>query len=139
MRLVLDTNTALSGLLWQGTPGKLIDAVKRREVALFSSAPLLVELHGVMVRAKFADALAERGLSAQTLFEGYAALVQLVKPARIDPVIMRDPADDAVLACALAAQADLIVSGDKHLLDLSGAYQGIRIVTPAEAVQLLNR
>lgn len=139
MRLVLDTNTALSGLLWQGTPGKLIDAAKRQEVTLFSSAPLLVELHGVMARAKFADALAERGLSAQTLFEGYAALVQLVKPGRIAPVIMRDPADDEVLACALAAQADLIVSGDKHLLDLGGAYQGIRIVTPAEAVQLLNR
>lgn len=139
MRLVLDTNTALSGLLWQGTPGKLIDAAKRQEVALFSSAPLLVELHGVMARAKFADALAERGLSSQTLFEGYAALVQLVKPGRIAPVIMRDPADDAVLACALAAQADLIVSGDKHLLGLGGTYQGIRIVTPAEAAQLLNR
>ncbi|PWB39653.1 MAG: putative toxin-antitoxin system toxin component, PIN family [Rhodocyclales bacterium] len=139
MRLVLDTNTALSGLLWQGTPGKLIDAAKRREVTLFSSAPLLVELHGVMARAKFADALTERGLSWQTLFEGYAALVQLVKPAPIAPVIVRDPADDAVLACALAAQADLIVSGDKHLLDLGGTYQGIRIVTPAETVQLLNR
>lgn len=108
-------------------------------VALFSSAPLLIELHGVMARPKFADALAERGLSPQTLFEGYAALVQLVKPAPIAPVIVRDPADDAVLACALAAQADLIVSGDKHLLDLGGTYQGIRIVMPAEAVQLLNR
>lgn len=139
MRLVLDTNTALSGPLWQGTPGKLIDAAKQQRVALFSSAPLLVELHGVMARAKFADALAERGLSPQTLFEGYAALVQLVKPARIAPVIMRDPADDAVLACALTANADLIVSGDRHLLDLGGTYQGIRIVTPAEAVQLVSQ
>lgn len=35
--------------------------------------------------------------------------------------------------------ADLIVSGDRHLHDLGGTYQGIRIVAPAEAVQLLNR
>ncbi len=138
MRLVLDTNTALSGLLWQGTPGKLIDAAKRQEVALFSSTPLLAELCGVLARAKFADALAKRGLPVQTLFEGYAALVQLVNPAQIDPVVARDPADDAVLACALAANADLIVSGDKHLLNLGGAYQGIRIVTAAEAVQSIG-
>jgi predicted nucleic acid-binding protein len=43
------------------------------------------------------------------------------------------------LACALAAKVDLIVSGDRHLLDLGGEYQGIRIVTPAEALQLISR
>lgn len=137
-RLVLDTNTALSGLLWQGTPGKLIDAAKRREVTLFSSASLLAELQGVLARAKFAQALAERGISGQMLFEGYAALVQLVKPAAIAPVVARDPADDAVLACALAANADLVVSGDKHLLELGGVYQGIRIVTATGAVHLIT-
>jgi uncharacterized protein len=70
VRLVLDTNTALSGLLWQGTPGKLIDSAKRQEVALFSSTPLLAELLGVMTRPKFADALTAHGLQVQTLFEG---------------------------------------------------------------------
>lgn len=133
MRLVLDTNTALSGLLWQGTPGKLIDAAKRQAVDLFSSTPLLAELQGVMMREKFAKALAARGLQVDMLFEGYAALVQLVVPATISPTILRDPTDDAVLACALAAQADLIVSGDHHLLDLQ-IYQRIPIVSPAQAV-----
>lgn len=52
-------------------------------------------------------------------------------------VIARDPDDDHVLACALAAQADLIVSGDRDLLDL-GEYQGIRIVKLARAVQLME-
>jgi putative PIN family toxin of toxin-antitoxin system len=67
VRLVLDTNTALSGLLWQGTPGKLIDAAKQQEITLFSSMFLLAELLGVMSRAKFIDALAARGLQVQTL------------------------------------------------------------------------
>ena len=136
MRLVLDTNTALSGLLWQGTPGKLLDAAKRQKVDLFSSTPLLAELHGVITRAKFAHALAQRGLQAQVLFEGYAALVQLVIPAHINLTIVRDPTDDAVLACALAAQAEGIVSGDAHLLDLK-QYQGIRIIDAAEALRAL--
>ena len=137
MRLVLDTNTALSGLLWQGTPGKLIDAAKQQEVALFSSTPLLAELLGVMSRAKFTDALVARGLQVQALFQGYAALVQLVLPAQINPTIVRDPADDAVLACALAAQADYIVSGDAHLLDLK-RYREMPIITAAQAVQAVT-
>lgn len=138
MRLVLDTNTALSGLLWQGTPGKLLDAARRQEIELFCSTPLLAELLGVITREKFANLLTARGVQGQTLFDGYAALVQRVAPAIINPTILSDPADDAVLACALAANADLIVSGDTHLLDLK-QYQNMPIMSAAEAVQRIAR
>ena len=57
-------------------------------------------------------------------------------PAAITPTILDDPDDDHVLACAIAAQADFIVSGDRHLLDLK-EYQGILIVTSVEAVNRL--
>jgi hypothetical protein len=135
VRLVLDTNVALSGLLWQGTPGKLIDACQARQIELASSAPLLAELHEVLKRDKFALQLAARGISAQTIFDGYAAMVTIVTPATIAPTIVEDPADDAVLACALSARADLIVSGDKrHLLQLA-VWQGIPIVSASEAVK----
>jgi putative PIN family toxin of toxin-antitoxin system len=137
VRLVLDTNTAVSGLLWHGTPGALIDAAEAGRVDLATSAPLLAELKDVLFRAKFAKPLAARGLSAQDLFDGYAALATLVTPAAITPTITRDPADDAVLACALAAHADLIVSGDAHLLNLKH-YHGIEIVTAAEGVRRLS-
>jgi uncharacterized protein len=60
-------------------------------------------------------------------------LVTLVTPAAIAPTIVRDPADDQVLAAALAARVDAIVSGDAHLLDLK-QFQGIPIVTTAEAL-----
>lgn len=134
MRLVLDTNTALSGLLWGGTPGRLIDATEAGRVGLASSAALLAELQGVLSREKFARQLAKRGITVADVFDGYAALVTLVAPAVIAPTITRDPADDQVLAAALAAQADLIVSGDAHLLDLK-RFQGIEIVTAAVAVE----
>ena len=136
MRLVLDTNTAISGLLWHGTPGKLIDAARARSVLLCTSAVLLAELRGVLTREKFAkqtatapslargprlDPIAEletRGLNAIEVFDGYAALTTIVVPAIIQPTIVNDPSDDAVLACALGAKAEIIVSGDRHLLDL---------------------
>lgn len=66
------------------------------------------------------------------VFDGFAALAAVVVPAIITPAIASDPADDVVLATALAAQADLIVSGDADVLNLK-TYQGIPIVTAAEA------
>ena len=66
----------------------------------------------------------------------YAMLAQLVIPAQTARVVAKDIDDDAVIACALAAQADLIVSGDAHLLNLKH-YQGMRIIDAAEALRAL--
>jgi uncharacterized protein len=137
VRLVLDTNTALSGLLWGGTPGRLIDAAQAGSLELASSAALLAELHGVLLREMFAKQLSSRGLTVGDVFGGYAALVVIVTPAVIAPTIARDPSDDHVLAAALAAQANLIVSGDAHLLDLK-SYQGMTIVTAAIALECIG-
>jgi len=137
VRLVLDTNTALSGLLWGGTPGRLIDAAQTGRIELASSAALLAELQGVLAREKFAKQLAQRSLTVADVFDGYAALVMIVTPALITPTITRDPADDQVLAAALAAQVDWIVSGDAHLLDLI-TFERIEIVTSVVAVERID-
>jgi uncharacterized protein len=105
---------------------RLIDAAESGQIDLASSAALLAELQGVLSREKFAKQLATRGLSVADVFDGYAALVTLVAPAAIAPTITRDPPDDQVLAAALAANADLIVSRDAH-------FKGIDIVTTAVA------
>ena len=70
MRLVLDTNTAISGLLWHGTPGKLIDAAHSKSVILCTSAVLLAELRGVLSREKFTKQLEARGLNTIEIFDG---------------------------------------------------------------------
>lgn len=72
-------------------------------------------------------------MSIQALLLRYAELARVVMPAAIPPVILNDPDDDQVLACALAAKAQLIVSGDSDLLSL-GEYQGIGIAGPAAAL-----
>lgn len=73
-------------------------------------------------------------MTVDRVFEGYAALVEIAIPARIPPTILRDPADDEVLAVALSVSADFIVSGDNDLLDLQ-AFRRIPIVTPRDAVE----
>jgi putative PIN family toxin of toxin-antitoxin system len=112
----------------------LIDAAEDQRIELASSAALLAELQGVLSREKFAGQLAQRGLTVADVFDGYAAMLVIVTPPALGPTITRDPADDQVLATAVAAHSNLIVSGDAHLLDLKN-FQGIEIITAAAAVE----
>lgn len=134
MRLVLDTNIVASGLLWDGAPARLIDAAQAGVIEIYTSRTLVAELTRILKRAKFAKAIATSGVGIEGLVLGYAELASLVEPMPIPPTIIADPDDDHVLACALAAEAELIVSGDRHLLGL-GMYQNIEIITAAQALE----
>jgi hypothetical protein len=134
VRVVLDTNTVVSALLWGGTPYALIAAATEERIELYSSSVLLEELTDVLGRAKFAPRLQQAQRTAAQLIEQYRGLVELVEPASVTPTVTRDPDDDQVLAAALAAQADLIVSGDDDLRRL-GSYQNISIVSAAECLR----
>ena len=91
-----------------------------QQAALFTSLPLLAELRGVICRDKFANPPATRGLDARDIFDGYVALCRLIEPAALKRIVLTDPDDDHVLACAIGAKADIIVSGDRDLLGLGG-------------------
>lgn len=127
-RVVFDTNVALSALLWRGTPHSVLLEMRYRPILLFSSRFLLDELAGVLARSKFDPIFALRETSRAELVRQYTVLVRLVSPVRIPDIIKNDPTDNQVLACALAADADVIVSGDRHLLSLS-AYAGVEILS----------
>lgn len=135
MRVVLDTNVVASGFLWGGPPRQLLQDGREKRLKLFTSTALLLELTDILGRAKFTRKLTAAQLSVDQLVERYALLTTVVHPAVIAPTLLDDPDDDQVLACALAAKADLIVSGDRHLLNLK-EYRGVRIVRVAEAVGL---
>ena len=136
MRAVLDTNVVVSGLLWRAAPRQVLDAARDKRLTLHTSSVLLDELAEVLSRPHLASVIAANYASPAFLMQRYAMLAQLVIPAQTARVVAADIDDDAVIACALAAQADLIVSGDAHLLNLKH-YQGMRIIDAAEAVRSL--
>lgn len=137
MRLVLDTNVVVSGLIWDGPPKRLLDLALRGDIALFSSTILLDELASVLERGKFVAPLASRDLTAAFLTRRYGAVTTLVFPPRVDRTVPSDADDDHVIAAALSAGADAIATGDSHLLALD-PYRGIRILAPSAVLELLN-
>ncbi len=139
LRVVLDTNVFVSSLLVRkGLAAQVLDAWRRREYLLITSPALIAEIRAVLnyprIRRKYAltDADVEQ-LTA--LLEQDALLVP--GRAEVAGAIPEDPDDEAVLACALDAQADLIVSGDRHLLDL-GVYRGVPILTVRDFLERLE-
>lgn len=98
---------------------------------------MLAELDGVLRRHKFHKRLTDLDISVDLLVASYASIATLVHHRVIPPTIADDPDDDLVLATALGASANLIVSGDRHLLAL-GEYQGVLIKTPTDALTLLG-
>lgn len=134
VRLVLDTNIVVSGFIWGGVPRKLLDLGRDGQVTLFTSSVLLDELADVLGRNKFATLLASRGITSTFLMQRYGMLAKLVKPQPIKRTVPNDADDDAVIATALAAQADAIASGDSDLLTLH-PYQGVQILNATDALQ----
>jgi len=137
MLIVADTNTVLSGLLWGGPPRRLIDLARARSLTLCTSLILVAELAEVISRDKFAHRVHLAGLSAADLVQDYRRLARIVEPQPLPTPASRDPDDDHVLACALAAHAELIVTRDFDLLDLK-TYQDIPILAAAEALRRIE-
>jgi uncharacterized protein len=139
VRVLLDTNTLVSAVLSpNGPPRRLLDGARSQVFELCSSPVLIAELLDVVSRDKFAKRFTQVSLTPLSIVREIRRMAYMAAPINVPRVIANDADDDHVLACALAGNADLIVSGDKHLHSLGGEYQGIRIVTPAQAVKILE-
>jgi uncharacterized protein len=128
-RIVLDSNVIISGFLFGGAPADLLECALSGAMECFTSLPILDEVREVLQRPKF-------GLSpgqALSLIEELHDLCEVVTPNERVSAVTADEDDDAVLECALAAAAHLVVSGDSHLLELK-AWRGIRMFSPAAAL-----
>ena len=138
VRIVLDTNVAVSALLWRGKPYQLFEAIRRRsDVRLFSSPVLIAELADVLGRRSPTKQLAAIGRSAREVLADHIEAVEVVEPVEVARVVPSDADDDHVIAAAVAARAEVIVSGDSDLLAM-GSYQGIDIVSAAMAVEAIG-
>jgi uncharacterized protein len=136
VKLVTDTNIVVSGLLWLGNPGRLLEAAATGKATIYTSPVLVAELSTTLAYQKLAQRVQRSGLTHRELLQRYLNVAILVQPLAVPRVVPDDPDDDQVLACAFAAQVDVIVSGDRHLLDLK-THQNIPILSPAETLRML--
>jgi putative PIN family toxin of toxin-antitoxin system len=128
VNVVIDTNVFVSSILNPvGTPGKVIDLWKRGRVILCLSREILDEYLEVIARFGISDDPAVADLLK--IFEGRCNQVYVAHTVALSAA-EDDPHDNKFIECAVAAQAQAIISGDRHLLKLK-EFQGIRIVTPA--------
>jgi putative PIN family toxin of toxin-antitoxin system len=135
VKLVVDTNVLLSGSAWPGTASRLVDGLLAGEATLCLSEKLLAELADVLQREQFRARLEQRQQSASAIVASFREIAQMTEPAPMPvPAALRDPEDVHVLACALAATADAIVTGDHDLLALE-KFEGIPIIEVKEALR----
>jgi putative PIN family toxin of toxin-antitoxin system len=132
-RIVLDSNVIISAFLFGGPPARVLDRALTGDVHCFTSVPILDEVRDVLQRPKFGLSPAQ----AVALVEEFHDLCQVVTPSEKVRAVPADPDDNMILACAAAAGANLIISGDAHLLSL-GRWRGIRILSPAEFVREMS-
>ena len=131
IRVVPDTNVYISALLWTGIPHRLLGWAEAGELTLVTTPAIMEELREVLGHAKFRLRIRDPQTSVVELLESLLSVVEVIPDLAIEPVIKRDPDDDKILACAVAARAEWLISGDDHLLSVK-RYKGIRIITPSQ-------
>lgn len=131
--VVLDTNVLLSAIIFNGNLATIIDSAIEKRITLATSEELLAEFSGVLVK-KFGRTPQEVA-QVETFVRSVASIV---RPRQTIQKISSCPADNRVLECAVTAHAEFLVTGDKrHLLPLR-KFRGVRIVTPAEFLAVLD-
>lgn len=127
LRVVCDTNVLVSAFIAAGPPSRILEEVMVRRLQLVLPRPVMQELERVLTTKLGFER--DRWLEVEELLVEFAAEVVASPETPADPVT-GDPDDDVILACAVHAGVDIVVSGDRrHLLPL-GEHRGIRVITP---------
>ena len=126
-KVVFDTNVLISAILFGGSPRKCLDLAIEGEIELYLSKKIIREVEGVLSREKLN--IAEENL--RYIISSLDSIAKFVSPKSKLDIIKKDPQDNKLLECAIESEADFIISGDIHLLELS-EFRKIKILKPAE-------
>ena len=131
MRVVLDTNVVVSGVFFGGVPGRILSAWSAGKLVLCLSPVILEEYRRV------GHELGRQHPTVGATFEPVLTLIamnaMIVDAPPLAAPVSDDPDDDMFLAAALASRTQLIVSGDRDLLRVSG-WRGVDVLTPRQFV-----
>ena len=130
---VFDTNILFSAAGWRGNPFRCVELARAGEVQGVTCTDLMQEL-GEKLETKL-------GFSAEQAFDtlaDYLSFLRMVPIKKELNVVPRDPEDNMVLECAVAGEAQYIVTGDNDLLVLN-QFRGIEIVRAASFLEIVQR
>jgi len=122
--VVLDTNTVVSALLFNGTASRLVELWQTEKVQVLVSTAIVKEYLRVLAYPKFA--LTEDEISG-LLHEELLPFVEVVEVKRRVKVVRRDPDDVKFIACALAGSAEFVVTGDRDLLAVR-SFENVQVI-----------
>ena len=130
MKVVIDTNVLISGVFFGGMPSRVLEAWRDGEFDLVVSPEVLEEYRrvGEELTARFP------GVSLAPFLALLVMNAEIVEAPGLSDQVSRDRDDDKFIACALAANCQTIISGDKDLLEVTG-YQGLKVVAPREFLE----
>lgn len=125
MRVILDTNVFISGIFFTGPPYQILKAWHDGKLKLVISPDIIEEYQrvGTALAKKFPS------IDLRQILELVTIKAEMVHDHCLPEPVCVDPDDDKFLACALESKSKIIVSGDKHLLDVSG-FREIRVLKP---------
>jgi putative PIN family toxin of toxin-antitoxin system len=125
VKIVLDTNVLASGMLFAGPPQEILRAWSERRIELALSPEIEGEYRRVAARYRRQFPTVDLDvLLSLVLIEA-----ELCRPTPLTEAVSAGPADDKFLACAITSEADAVISGDKHLLRVSG-HRGVAVMRP---------
>jgi uncharacterized protein len=131
MRVVVDVNIWISALLWGGVPDKVVILAQEQTITIFASDALFLELETTLRRPKFQSKIQSLNLNLEDVINATKDVLEFCPTISVDAPQLRDPKDTVVLAAAVAANAEAIVTGDLDLLVLI-KFNGIPILTPQD-------
>jgi putative PIN family toxin of toxin-antitoxin system len=131
VRIVLDTNVFVSGVFFSGPPFRILEAWRDGRLELAISKEILDEYQRV------GEELAKQypAIDLQPILDLVIVKAKLFPSQNLSESVCEDPDDDKFFACAFASKSKIIVSGDKHLLKVSG-YRGVKAMKPREFVDV---
>lgn len=129
MRVILDTNVFVSGVFFAGPPYRILEAWRDGKLKLIVSQEILEEYQRV------GETLAEQfpGINLQPIIDLVATNAEIFPNQVLLESVCEDPDDDKFIACAIASRSKMIVSGDRHLLKVSG-FGGIKVMRPRQFI-----
>jgi|SRR5208283_3181230 len=127
MIVVFDTNVLIAAIITEGLCSKLLHRARGGEFSLILCPFILKELRGIL-STKFRLSREDVALAMDPINE---AIYEVIEHGIKIVEICRDADDDNIIACAVAAKADYLVTGDSDLLEIKN-YHDIKIVTPRD-------